>query len=135
MKEQKPVFIADTCIGGLSDVKSLWQAKFAADVVFLADYAVNPVGVKNDFAIADVVDIRLQSAGEYSDTLVRSRLEALYPRVLFLDPGAYCAGLLNRTSDSKDKRLSCGVTGDVIPVGSVIEFAKSYLGSDSIVSL
>ena len=48
MNESRPVFIADSCIGGLSVVKSLWNAGDASDAVFLADYAINPLGVKSE---------------------------------------------------------------------------------------
>lgn len=43
MTESRPVFIADSCIGDLSVVKSLWDAGNASDAVFLADYAINPL--------------------------------------------------------------------------------------------
>ena len=52
MNKLRPVFIADSCIGGLSVIKSLWNSGSAGDAVFLADYAINPLGVKSDFAIA-----------------------------------------------------------------------------------
>jgi len=70
MSDLKPVFIADTCIGGLSVVKSMWNSGGAGDAVFLADYAINPLGVKSDSAIADVVNRWLGLAAEHSDTLV-----------------------------------------------------------------
>ena len=70
MNESPPVFIADTCIGGLSVVRSLWEAGDAGNAIFLADYAVNPLGVKSDADIANVVERWLRAAGEYSDTLV-----------------------------------------------------------------
>jgi len=70
MSDLKPVFIADSCIGGLSVVKSTWNSGSTSDVVFLADYAINPLGLKSDSAIADVVDRWLSHAEEHSDTLV-----------------------------------------------------------------
>ena len=69
MNDSRPVFVADTCIGGLSVVKSLWDSRCAGNAVFLADYTVNPLGVKDDAAIADVVDRWLGLAAEQSDTL------------------------------------------------------------------
>ena len=66
----KPVFIADTCIGGLSVVHSMRNSGSAGDAVFLADYAVNPLGTKSDSAIADVVRKWLGLAQESSNTLV-----------------------------------------------------------------
>lgn len=70
MNESKPVFIADSCIGGLSVVKSLWNYRTAGNAIFLADYAINPLGLKGDAAIADVVDSWLRRAAQHSDTLV-----------------------------------------------------------------
>lgn len=70
MKAAKPVFIADTGIGGLSVVKSMWGSGHASDAIFMADYEINPLGVKSDSAIADVVNKWLRLAGENSDTLV-----------------------------------------------------------------
>jgi len=70
MKDLKPVFIADSCIGGLSVVKSMWNSGSAGDAVFLADYAINPLGIKSDSEIADTVDSWLRLAQEQADTLV-----------------------------------------------------------------
>jgi len=257
----RPVFIADTCVCGLSVLKSLWRNGSAAEAVFLADYAVNPLGVKNDVEIAGVAGRWMQLAGQHSDTLViacntlsiryhqlarsiqppaglkrivtmvdclealvrteaprldgrrvliigteftasqsvypgifaaalpgvrvrtigatdlerkiarfqsdensldalvgaaleqaidetdiavlactcfplaRAGLEALFPNVLFLDPGEYCAGLLAQDGLDGKRRLSIKVTGDVVPVERVTEFAKTYLGSDSVATL
>lgn len=66
----KPVFVADSCIGGLSVVKSMWNLSRASDAVFLADYAINPLGTKSDSAIADVVTRWLNLAAEHADTIV-----------------------------------------------------------------
>lgn len=260
MTESRPVFIADSCIGGLSVVKSLWNAGDAGDAVFLADYAINPLGVKSDSDIADVVYLWLKQAKEHSDTLVMAcnslsvrynellrsgapvsgpkhivsmvdcfksmvqaetarlankkvliigtrytagqklypdimnaavpdvrintvaatdleraiaRLEtwdsadesvltgelrralddtdiavlactcfalvaaelgSLFPAVTFLDPGAYCSGLLKETSAARHKRLQIKVTGGVVSTARVTEFSKSYLDNGSIVS-
>lgn len=70
MKSSIPVFIIDTCIGGLSVVKSLHDSGYAGDAVFTADYAVNPLGVKNETEIADVVRRWLGMAEQHSDTAV-----------------------------------------------------------------
>lgn len=70
MSETKPVFIADSCVGGLSVLKSIWDSGGTQDVVFLADYAVNPLGVKSDELIREVVFQWLEKAGEVADTLV-----------------------------------------------------------------
>ena len=70
MTDSPPVFIADSCIGGLSVVSSLWNAGDAGNAIFLADYAINPLGVKSDPEIADVVERWLRSAENHSDTLV-----------------------------------------------------------------
>jgi glutamate racemase len=255
MSDSKPVFIADTCVCGLSVVKSMWDSGCANEAVFMADYAVNPLGVKSDSAIAEVAGNWLAAAAELSDTLViacntlsiryhqllqsgnarpglkqvvsmvdcfaamvkveadrlagrkimvigteftakqplyadilaaalpgvavstigatalerhiarsrlsgdrqeylltdglgkalgdtdaavlactcfpmvRTELEALFPRVLFLDPGAYCADLLGQGGTSQDRKLSIRVTGDVISRARAVEFAKTYLGS------
>jgi glutamate racemase len=70
VKESKPVFIADTCIGGLSVVKSMWNSGHACEAIFMADYEINPLGVKSDSAITDVVNRWLRLVEENSDTLV-----------------------------------------------------------------
>jgi glutamate racemase len=254
MTDSKPVFIADTCVCGLSVVKSMWGSGYANEAVFMADYAVNPLGVKSDSAIAEVAGNWLAAAAELSDTLViacntlsiryhqllrlgrpqsglqqvvsmvdcfeamvkteadrladrrvlimgtaftanqplyadilanavpdakastigattlerniarfrlarnsrdsllgdglgealantdvavlactcfpmvKTELGTLFPEVLFLDPGAYCAGLLERGAATQDKKLSLKVSGDVVSRERVVEFAKSYLG-------
>lgn len=64
-----PVCVIDTCIGGLSVVKSLWKANVASDVIFVADYAVNPLGTKSETEIADVVNRWIGFAEEYSEML------------------------------------------------------------------
>lgn len=259
MAYPKPVFIADTCICGLSVLKSMWASGYANEAVFMADYAINPLGVKDDAAIAGVASNWLAAAAELSDTLViacntlsiryhqlrrseqappglkkvvtmvdcikamvateaerlagrkvlvigteftarqplyadiltaalpdtrvtsigattlerniarfrlaknkkdsvltdglgkavgktdvavlactcfpmvRNELEALFPRVLFLDPGAYCAGLLERGVTSQARNLTLRVTGDAVPTEQAVAFAKSYLGEGVIV--
>ena len=260
-KATGPVFLADTCVCGLSVLKSLWQNSCAGEAVFMADYAVNPLGVKSDGEIADAAHRWMQLALQHSDTLViacntlsirfhqlafaaqrpaglkrvvtmvdclsalvkaeaarldgkrvliigteftasqpvypeifaaalpgtrvraigataleraiarfrlneegvdalidpaldaalgeadaavlactcfplvRSALESRFPGVLFLDPGEYCAGLLAQDGQDGNRKLSLKVTGDVVPQQHVTEFAKSYLGSDSIATL
>jgi len=257
----KPVFLADTCVCGLSVLKSLWRSGSAGAAVFMADYAVNPLGVKPDREIAAAVERWMLLAGEHSDTLViacntlsiryhqllraglvsprlkhivtmadclmalagaeasrldgrrvliigteftagqplypeivatalpgarvrtigatalerkiarfewkeggvenlvdaaldaalretdvavlactcfplvRAELESQYPGVLFLDPGEYCAGLLAEDGPDGQRTLAIRVTGDVVADARVMEFAKTYLGSDSIVAL
>ena len=51
-------------------MKSIWDCGHTDDVVFLADYEVNPLGVKNDAAIAAVVDKWIALAAEHSETLI-----------------------------------------------------------------
>jgi glutamate racemase len=259
MEGLKPVFIADSCIGGLSVLKSMWNSGSAGDAVFLADYAINPLGLKSDSAIADVVDRWLGLAEEYSDTMViacntlsiryhqllrskapksrlkqivsmvdcfaamvkieadrlanrkvlvigteftasqhlypsilnaaspgvristiaatnleqriagfqlwkggedsaltgdlkeaikntdiavlactcfpmvRTDLESLYPEVIFLDPGAYCSGLLEESTVGQNRKLTIEVTGKVVSKARINEFAKSYLDNGAIV--
>ena len=70
MEGLKPVFIADSCIGGLSVIKSMWNSGSASDAVFLADYEINPIGLESDSAIEDVLERWLELAQERSDTLV-----------------------------------------------------------------
>jgi glutamate racemase len=260
MNYPRPVFIADSCVGGLSVVKSMWNSGSADDAVFLADYAINPLGLKSDSAIADVIDRWLRLAEEHSHTLViacntlsvryhqlfeskvpnsglkhvvsmvdcfdamvkieadrlasrkilvigteftasqglypdilsaalpgiridtiaatnlerkiarfqpwenggnsvltrdirraientdiavlactcfpmvRAELESLFPGVIFLDPGAYCSGLLNESAIAQNRKLYIKVTGKVVSTKRVTEFAKSYLSSGSVVS-
>ncbi len=259
--QSSPVFIADTCIGGLSVLRSMWGSGSAGDAVFMADYAVNPLGVKSDAAIGGVVDSWLHAAERHADTLViacntlsvryhqltaskppssglkqvismvdcfaalvkaeaqrlanrrvliigteftaraqvyrdilasalpttrirtigatdlerkiarfqveesaagslfsvdladaidntdiavlactcfpmvRMQLEALFPRVTFLDPGAYCNGLLEQDEITQNRKLLISVTGDVVATEQVVAFAKTYLDSDSIACL
>lgn len=235
-------------------LKSLWRARIATDAVFLADYAINPLGVKSDTEIAEVVERWLTQAAEVSDTLViacntlsvryhqlygserrlgrlahvvsmadcfaemveqeadriagknllvigteftanqslyseivaqacpganvstfaateleqkiarfgtwegatdptltgelrraidraeiailactcfpmvREDLEAVFPDVLFLDPGAYSAGLMRGHAGTRDNTLSVTVTGEEVSSARVVEFAESYLG-------
>lgn len=249
MTESPPVFIADSCIGGLSVLKSLWGAGHAGNVEFLADYAINPVGVKDGAEIADVVDRWLHvrasndsmlimacntlsvrhhemrapraegvvtmvdcfremtraeaarladrrvlvvgtrytaSSSVYPDILAasargvrvdtvaatelerviarleawdasdetvlngglrraladtdvailactcfpmaRNELESAFPGVTFLDPGAWCPGLLPQPGAEHDELLHLTVTGDVVTADAAREFARSYLG-------
>ena len=252
-----PVFIADTCIGGLSVLKSMWGAGIAGGAVFMADYAVNPLGTRSDADIAHAVQRWTGFAEECADILViacntlsvryhqlsqdavaetnlrqvvsmvdcfkamvqaeadrlagrkvlvigteftasqdvypdflksgvpavqvstfgatelerriarfepldadgrsvfdgalhkaladvdfavlactcfpmlRSRLEALFPGVTFLDPGRYCAGLLHREDVTGKKKLRIEVTGNVVAPARVSKFAQIYLGHDA----
>jgi glutamate racemase len=256
----KPVFIADTCICGLSVVRSLWEAGVAGNAMFMADYAVNPLGIKSDSEIAGVVERWFGLARRHSDTLVmacntlsvrhhqlkqasagfagperavsmvdcleamakaeavrlagrdvlvlgteytashdvypgvlgaavpgtrvstfgatdlerriarfqaletdgdsvfdgelrsaientevailactcfplvRDRFEALFPGVVFLDPGRYCAGLLGQEKDMGARKLHLKVSGDVVSKSDVMKFARSYLGRDTEIS-
>ena len=70
MNDPRPVYIADTCIGGLSVVKSLWKSGHAANAVFMAEYEVTPLGVKSDRAIAGVLQRWVELAEVQSQTLV-----------------------------------------------------------------
>ena len=249
MTESRPVCIADSCIGGLSVLRSLWGAGRASRAAFLADYAINPVGVKDGVEIADVVDrwlhVRANNGGilimacntlsvrhhemgaprargvvtmvdcfremaraeaarladrrvlvvgtrytasssVYPDILAasapgvrvdtvaatelerviarleawdaadetvltgelrqaladtdvavlactcfpmaRSELESAFPNVTFLDPGAWCPGLLPHSDREQEEVLSLTVTGDVVAVEAAREFTRGYLG-------
>lgn len=256
----KPVFVADTCIGGLSVLKAMWRQGAAGHAVFMADYAVNPLGVKSDTEIAVVVERWLGFAREYSETLViacntlsiryhqllgshtapdgmrqvvtmldclkalvaieadrlvgkrvlvigtaftasqdlypgtlqtalpgtpvatvaatelersiarfepvdsedtsiltdqlrqaiertdiailactcfpmvKDMLQETFPDVMFLDPGAYCAGLLQESIETPDRQLKINVEGDVVSKDRVVEFARSYLDAGGMVS-
>jgi hypothetical protein len=66
--------------------------------------------------------------------MVKDKLETLFPEVLFLDPGMYCSGLLKVDEGDQKRKLSVRVTGEVVSLAGVAEFAKSYLGNGSIVS-
>ena len=235
-------------------LRSLWRASAARDAVFLADYAINPLGLKSNTEIAEVVERWLTQAAEVSDTLViacntlsiryhqlygserplgrltrvvsmadcfaemvqqeadriagknllvlgteftasqslysdiieevcpgtsvstfaatelerkiarfgsweggtdptltrelrraidraeiailactcfpmvMEDLEAVFPDVLFLDPGAYSAGLMPGDAGNRDNTLSVRVTGEEVSSARVVEFAESYLG-------
>jgi len=64
--------------------------------------------------------------------MVRVDLEALFPDVVFLDPGAYCPALIEGHHEAGQKRLAIEVTGDQVPAASVVSFAKSYLDEESV---
>lgn len=66
----RPVFLADSCIGGMSVLKSLRNTGVARTAVFMADYAVNPLGVKPDSEIAVVVERWIAAAESESDVLI-----------------------------------------------------------------
>jgi glutamate racemase len=70
MSDLKPVFIADSCIGGLSVLKSMCNSGSASYAVYLAYYEINPLGLESDSAIEDVIERWLGLAQEHSDTLV-----------------------------------------------------------------
>lgn len=257
----RPIFIADSCIGGLSVVKSMWDSGGGSEAVFLADYAVNPLGVKSDMDIADVVSKWIGIAERQSDVLIlacntlsirhhqlarnnapvsdlkqivsmvdcfeamvkreadrlanrrvliigttftasqslypdllraafpdiqvstvaateleraiarfepwedesspvitedlrqsleatdiailactcfpmaRTKLEKLFPKVRFLDPGEYRPDELNGSGNGQQKKLSINVTGDVVTPNRVTDFAKAYLGGGSVESV
>jgi glutamate racemase len=256
MINPEPVFIADTCIGGLSVVKSMWGSGHASNAFFMADYEVNPLGVKDESAIADVVNKWFSQAKQHSDTLViacntlsiryhqlpssaitssglkqivsmvdcfeamikieadqlanrkvliigteftasqslypdmldtalpglqvntvaatklerkiarfepwdsegnsvftsdlrqviedsdiavlactcfpmaKAELESQFPGVIFMDPGAYCSGLLDEDTSRQERKLSVIIESNVVSKARVTEFAQTYLGSD-----
>jgi glutamate racemase len=260
LDDLKPVFIADSCIGGLSVLKAMWKNGNLGDAIFMADYAINPLGVKDDSAIAGVVSRWLKTAEADADTLiiacntlsiryhqlalsnapvsdlssivsmvdcfmemvkieaprlvnrniliigteftasqslypdilsaalpikristiaatdlerqiarlehwnsradavlapalvqaieqaevvvlactcfpmVRLQLEAMFPDLVFLDPGTYCADLIRDENTGQNRKLSIRVSGDVVSKEQVAEFARSYLYTDSQVS-
>jgi glutamate racemase len=67
--------------------------------------------------------------------MVQADLQAMYPDVVFLDPGAWCPGLVTDDVQTEDKMLSLEVTGNAVSEERVVEFARSYLGEGSIDSL
>lgn len=64
--------------------------------------------------------------------MVKDELEALYPDVVFLDPGAYCSDILKKSVETQSNKLSVEVTGTEVSAARVIEYARSYLGDSSI---
>lgn len=70
VSKSETIVIADSCIGGLSVLKSLWKAGLASETVFLADYEINPLGVKDDSTIAGVVERWMHFASDKADTLI-----------------------------------------------------------------
>ena len=64
--------------------------------------------------------------------MVKADLQALFPSVTFLDPGAYCSGLVTEKSQTQDRKLTITVTGDEVPETRVIDYARSYLKDGSI---
>jgi len=67
--------------------------------------------------------------------MVRSDLEALYPDVVFLDPGAWCRDLVKEESQTEYNQLSLEVTGNAVAEKRVIQYARSYLGAGSVGSI
>ena len=67
------------------------------------------------------------------DNVSTEELESLFPGVIFLDPGAYCSGLLEESAVGQNRMLTIEVTGKVVSKARVTEFAKSYLNNGSIV--
>ena len=62
--------------------------------------------------------------------MAKAELESQFPGVVFIDPGAYCSGLLEEDNTMQERKLSVIIKGDVISSDRVTEFAQSYLGSD-----
>ena len=67
--------------------------------------------------------------------MVRSDLEALYPDVIFLDPGAWCRDLMKEASQTEYNQLSLEVTGNAVSEKRVIQYARSYLDAGSVGSI
>ena len=59
--------------------------------------------------------------------MVRTELEALFPKVVFLDPGDYSSGVLRGREFTQDRRLDFIVTGTEVAEARVAEFAQGYL--------
>ena len=70
MTDGDRVLVADSCVGGLSVIKSLWRTGHASNAVLLADYQINPLGLKDDATIADVARRWMSIASEQSSTLI-----------------------------------------------------------------
>ena len=64
--------------------------------------------------------------------MVKADLEALFPGVLFLDPGAYCSELIEGHRKAGQKKLSLVVTGDAVSADAVVSFARTYLDEQSV---
>ncbi len=70
MSQSAPIFIAASCIGGLSVLQSLWRSGCASQAVFLADYQCNPLGVRDEHEIAEVAKRWITTARTYGNTLL-----------------------------------------------------------------
>lgn len=70
MPASTSIFVADSCIGGLSVLRSLWGSGYTRNATFLADYQINPLGVKDDALIASVVERWMSMASEHSNTII-----------------------------------------------------------------
>ncbi len=258
MSQSASIFIADSCIGGLSVLQSLWRSGRASQAVFLADYQCNPLGVKNEHEIAEVTERWITTASTYGNFLLiacntlsvryhflrqsenllpqidrvlsmvdcfaamvsaekktltgknvlvigtqytasqnvypdilvanvpgvtastiaatelerriarleswdaqdtavlttelreaiaqadiavlactcfpmaSDKLEAEFPEVVFLDPGEYCASLLQETETKAAQELRLSVTGNIVGTADATDFARSYLSSGSV---
>jgi glutamate racemase len=64
--------------------------------------------------------------------MVTADLESLFPGVIFLDPGAYCAGPVQASAAAQDRKLHIKITGEVVSAARAANFAKSYLGKGDI---
>ena len=61
--------------------------------------------------------------------MAKAGLQSQFPGVIFIDPGAYCPGLLEEDNSGDERKLTVKVKGDVVSRARVCEFAESYLGS------
>jgi glutamate racemase len=61
---------ADTCVGGSTVAAELARTREGVRAFFLADYLVNPLGVKSDEAVREALDRWVDLAAGRSDTLV-----------------------------------------------------------------
>jgi glutamate racemase len=64
--------------------------------------------------------------------MIAAELESLFPTVTFLDPGAYCSGLLNENAIAQHRNLHIKVTGKVVSTAQATDLARSYLGHGTV---
>ncbi len=68
---RKRLLVADSCIGGLSVVPSIADTnREDVELVFLADYAVNPLGTKSPGEISSVIDRWMRVAATTGGELI-----------------------------------------------------------------
>ena len=66
--------------------------------------------------------------------MAMTQLKLLFPQVQFLDPGEYCARLIQDRAEEEQNEVRVRVTGDVVETQRVTDFASSWLSAGRVMS-